>query len=157
VRTRGLGNLGKLTRQATIRNGRLNLVLLRYTFESAGGPIDGLVINNLDQLADVSPEICTGYSTPSDAEIHRLSVSMAPSLAAQEKLTALLDTAVPICQQETIATLCDTLAREIAPIAITGTGPVGQHRTLHDLQFRCRNQSATSVEGIVAIATNYNT
>ncbi len=41
--------------QGTIRRGWLDLVLLRYAAKAAGGPLDGLAVNCLDQLAGLSP------------------------------------------------------------------------------------------------------
>ena len=122
--------------QGTIRRGWLDMLLLRYAAEAAGGPLDGLVIDCLDHLADVSPQICMSYRCSPDAKIEQLPVSPVPWLAAQERLTALLERAEPICRHFSPAALCDTLACTVAPIAITGDGPTWQDRTLRELRFR---------------------
>ncbi len=111
-------------------------MLLHYAAKAAGGLLDGLVINCLDDLADLLPQICLGYKCPPDTKIEQLPVSPVPWLAAQEKLTTLLEHVVPVCGQISIAALCDTVACALAPIAISGTGPTWQDRTLRKLQFR---------------------
>ena len=116
--------------QGTLRRGWLDLLLLHYAAETAGGPLDGLVINCLDHLADVSPQICTGYRFPPDEEIEKLPVSPVPWLARQERLTRLLERAAPVCRPISLAALCDALAAEVAPIAIAAAGPAWQDRTL---------------------------
>ena len=126
--------------QGTIRRGWLDAVLLRYAAETAGGPLDGLVINCLDHLADISPHICVGYRCPPDAEIEQLPVSPVPWLAAQERLTMLLERVVPVYRQVSLTAFYDTLARAVAPIAIAGTGPTWQDRTLPQLRFQRRTQ-----------------
>jgi adenylosuccinate synthase len=122
--------------QGALRRGWLDLVLLRYAAETAGGPLDGLVLNCLDHLTDVSPQICVRYSCPPDAEIERLPVSPPPWLAAQVKLARLLERVVPVCVPVSLAELHDTLARAVAPIAVAGRGPTWQERTLAELRFR---------------------
>ena len=134
--------------QGTIRRGWLDLVLLRYAAESAGGPLDGLVLNCLDHLAGVSPQICEGYSDPPGTAIERLPVSPVPWLAAQEKLTALLARVVPVCREVSLAELQDRLARTAAPIVLTGSGPTWQDRTLGELRFR--RQESGSREAVRA-------
>ncbi len=136
--------------QGTIRRGWLDLVLLRYAAEAAGGIFDGLVANCLDQLADLAPRICVGYTSPSGADIHRLPVSPLPWLAAQEKLTAILENAVPVYEQLSTAALCERLGREIAPLAITGSGPTAGDRILHELRFRSRAIAQSTLRAIPA-------
>ncbi|MGO9115206.1 MAG: adenylosuccinate synthetase [Thermoguttaceae bacterium] len=128
--------------QGTIRRGWLDLMLLRYATESAGGPLDGLVIDCLDHLAYVAPQICLGYRCPQDMEIEQLPVTPVPWLAAQERLTMLLERAVPVFRQISLAALYDTLARAVAPFAITATGSTWQDRTLRELRF-IRSSTAT--------------
>jgi adenylosuccinate synthase len=120
--------------QGAIRRGWLDLVLLRYAVDAVGGPLDGLVLNCVDQLADVSPRICVRYGCVSDKEIERLPLSSIPRLAAQERLTRLLEGAIPVCEPFPAA-LCDTLLRELAPVVITGRGSTWKDRTLRDLRF----------------------
>jgi adenylosuccinate synthase len=122
--------------QGAIRRGWLDMVLLRYAAETAGGLLDGLVIDCLDHLAGISPQICVGYSCPPGAEIEQLPVSPVPWLAAQEKLTTLLERVVPVYVEVSLAGLQDRLARAVAPIAIAGRGPTWRDRTLGELRFR---------------------
>ncbi len=122
--------------QGTIRRGWLDLVLLRYAFEAAGGPLDGLVVNCLDQLSELSPQICVRYSCPPAADIERLPASPVPWLAAQEELTALLASAVPACETTSAAALCDKLSHGLAPLSLTAAGPTWRDRTMHELHFR---------------------
>ena len=122
--------------QGTIRRGWFDLVLLQYALDAAGGPLDGLVINCLDHLADISPQICVGYRCPHGTEIKQLRASPVPWLTAQEKLTTLLADVVPDCHPVSSVALCHALARELAPIAIDAAGPTCQERTLHELRFR---------------------
>jgi hypothetical protein len=96
------------------------------------------VVNCLDHLANVSPQICVGYRCAPNAEIAQLPVSPVPWLAAQERLTELLERAVPVYRQISLATLYDVLARSVAPMAVTGTGPTWQDRTPRQLRFRRR-------------------
>jgi adenylosuccinate synthase len=128
--------------QGTIRRGWLDLVLLRYAVAAAGGPLDGLVVNCLDDLGLLSPKICVRYRCDSDCEIESLPLSASPWLAAQEKLTATLQSAKPVYKEVSAAELCSTLAREIAPIAINSAGPSWQDKTLHSLRFRASADSA---------------
>jgi hypothetical protein len=129
--------------QGTIHRGWLDLVLLRYAVASAGGPLDGLVVNNVDDLAKLSPKMCVGYRCDSDSEVETLPVSPIPSLAAQEKLTAMLERATPVYENIAAAELSEALADEIAPLAITGAGPSWQDKALHGLWFRQRTLSET--------------
>jgi adenylosuccinate synthase len=122
--------------QGTIRRGWLDLVLLRYAVEAVGGPLDGLVLNCLDHLADVSPKICVGYRLAQDVEIERLPVSSVPWLAAQERFAMLLERVEPVYRQISLTAVPETLARALVPIAITGSGPAWQDRTLRELRFR---------------------
>jgi adenylosuccinate synthase len=122
--------------QGTIRRGWLDLVLLRYAAEIAGGLLDGLVVNCLDQLVDIAPKVCVGYRRPPIANVARLPVSQAPWLAAQERLTELLDDAVPIYEQLSLTALCGRLADTVAPIAVTAAGSTWQERKVRELPFR---------------------
>ena len=121
--------------QGTMRRGWLDLVLLRYAAEMAGGGFDGLVINCLDHLAHILPRICVAYRCPQAAEIRQLPLSSVPWLAAR-RTAMLLEDAVPIYREMPLAALCDTLVRTVTSIAIIGTGPTWQDRRLGDLRFR---------------------
>jgi adenylosuccinate synthase len=123
--------------QGTIRRGWLDMVLLRYAIETAGGPLDGIVINCLDHLDGVEPQVCVGYHCPPDREIDTLPVSPVPWLAAQERLTTLLAQAVPVYRRMEAAEVCDLLSRTIAPTVVTAVGPTWQHRTLHSCRDLC--------------------
>ena len=56
--------------QGTIRRGWLDLVLLRYAAETAGGTLDGLVINCLDHFA---PHLAKTLRRPTGARRPRRS------------------------------------------------------------------------------------
>lgn len=129
--------------QGTIRHGWLDLVLLRYSAEVTGGLLDGIVVNGLDQLTAVSPCVCTAYKSRVEMDGRRLPVSPAPSLQAQEKLTRLLQQAVPICEPVSPAAICKILADQIAPIAITASGATWQDRILRELRFRSSGKQAS--------------
>jgi adenylosuccinate synthase len=129
--------------QGVMRRGWLDLVLLRYAVEAAGAPFDGLVVNNLDELADLAPKICIGYRLPDGSEIDRLPVAAAPNLAAQQRLTAILEQAAPIYEPTSRASIASRLAEAFASLAITATGPTWHDRDLHNVRFR-RGFSAKS-------------
>lgn len=122
--------------QGTIRCGWLDLVLLAYAGETIGGPLDGLVVNCLDHLDGIAPQVCVGYKRSPGMQVNRLPVSPMPWLAAQEKLTEMLGRAVPICRQISSEMLCDALASALAPTAMTGTGPTWLDKTLRNVRFR---------------------
>ena len=112
--------------QGTIRRGWLDIVLLRYAAETAGGPLDGLVIDCLDHLADITPQICVSYSCPPDAAIEQLPVSPVPWLAAQSGSLHCWNAPCLFTAKFLVPDCRDRLARTVAPIAITGTGPTWQ-------------------------------
>lgn len=122
--------------QGTLRFGHLDLVLLRYAAACGEGPLDGLVINHLDEWSTVEGKFCTSYRQADNSTVDRLPVAVAPSLAAQERLTDLLQSVTPAYERATPEALCHRLASELAPLAITGDGPTWRNRTLHQLRFR---------------------
>ena len=122
--------------QGALRHGWLDLVLLCYAAEMAGAPLDGLVVNHLDEMASLKPKVCVGYRLPDGNEIDRLPAAAAPNLAAQERLTAILQQASPIYEPISASGIRNRLAAEIAPLAITANGPTWRHRDLQNLQFR---------------------
>jgi adenylosuccinate synthase len=128
--------------QGTIRRGWLDMVLLRYAVTAAGGPLDGLVLNCLDDLASLSPKVAVGYRCNHKTDIQSLPASPVPYLAAQEKLTAILEQAAPVYRCASAAEICEMLANEIAPLAVNSDGPTWQDRTLHNLRFRASSLSA---------------
>lgn len=121
--------------QGTIRRGWLDLVLLRYAIESAGGTLGGLALNGLDELAGISSQVCTGYQLPDGRVIERLPVASSPSLKFQQNLTNLLQEATPVYKKMPLDKIHECLAEELAEIAISANGPTWLDRTLHDLHF----------------------
>jgi adenylosuccinate synthase len=124
--------------QGTIRRGWLDLVLLRYAMEVAGGTFGGLVLNGLDEVAGIAPQVCASYLLPDGRKIEQLPVASAPSLTFQQRLTSLLDKAVPVCETISPAAILDRLAQEMAPIVMTAIGPTWQDRVLDELRFNRR-------------------
>jgi adenylosuccinate synthase len=120
--------------QGAFRHGWLDLVLLRYAAEMAGAPLDGLVVNHLDEAA-LKSKVCVAYRLPVGNEIDRLPAAAAPNLAGQERLTAILQQASPIYEPISASGIRNRLAAEIAPLAITANGPTWRHRELQNLQF----------------------
>jgi adenylosuccinate synthase len=127
--------------QGTIRRGWLDLVLLRYAREVAGGTIGGIVLNGLDDLAGVAPHVCTGYRLQDGRTIERLPAASVPSLAFQQKLTSLLEGAAPVCEAISPAAIPALLDSRLAPIAITATGPAWRDRVFDELRFTRRRSS----------------
>ncbi len=116
--------------QGGMRCGWLDLPLLRYA-AAAAGPLDGLIVNHLDQIVDDAFSICDAYRGAT------LGLSEAPDLSRQGRLTE------ELCQAEPILTPADgeeVLRRlgEIAPVALTGFGPTHEQRRLGDVRFRTR-------------------
>jgi adenylosuccinate synthase len=130
--------------QGTIRRGWPDLVLLRYAVETAGGLLDGLVVNCLDGLTDIAAKVCVGYRRASHAVIDKLPASTVPCLSAQDGLTAMLEDITPVYEAISTEALRDMLARDVAPAVVTGTGPTWQDRALSDLQFRLANPVSPS-------------
>ncbi len=136
--------------QGAMRRGWLDLVLLRYAVESAGAQLDGLVVNHLDHLTGLAPQICIGYRLPDGRQLDRLTVSPAPHLSEQERLTALLMQGAPIYEQLSTKRLVERLADEIAPLAISSTGPTVADRMVHSLPFRRSRKEAVNRQSAVA-------
>jgi adenylosuccinate synthase len=122
--------------QGDLRFGYLDMVLLRYAAACCDGPLDGLVINHLDEWSMAGGKFCANYRYDGDRTLDRLPVAPAPSLAAQERITDLLQTVTPTYEQATPEALCQRLTSELAPLAITANGPTWRDRTLHELRFR---------------------
>ncbi len=116
--------------QGSIRAGWLDLVLLRYAIRACGG-IDNLAVSCLDHVADEA-RVCCAYEGCPD-----LPLPPRPSLGHQEKLTGILSGAVPVCWPVTAARLRELL-NEIAPVAMTATGPTHRDRECTELRFRRR-------------------
>jgi adenylosuccinate synthase len=128
--------------QGSLRCGWLDCVLLRYAAEVAG-PLDGMVVNHLDQVGESDWLLCDSYrsATPSP--------SSAPQLSWQGRLTQELLRAEPVLSP---ATPCDIVRclGAIAPVVLTGFGPTHQDRTASPLPFRIKSVSGTECPARVA-------
>ena len=120
--------------QGSLRCGWLDLPLLRYA-AAVAGPLDGLVVNHLDQVADRKCLIADAYANVT------LSPAVAPSLAWQEHLGRQLGQAEPVLSAATPDEITHRLS-EIAPVVLTGFGPTWRDRTFHGLRFRNRRRTA---------------
>jgi adenylosuccinate synthase len=118
--------------QGNLRCGWLDLPLLRYA-AAAAGPLDGLVVNHLDQVADAECLICDEYRAAT------LSPSDAPNLSWQSRLTEQLRQAEPVLSPASPDELVSRLG-EIAPVVLTGYGPTHQERRFSGLPFRKRRR-----------------
>ena len=115
--------------QGSLRCGWLDLPLLRYA-AACVGPLDGLVVNHLDQV-DGRFQMCERYDT------EFLKNSPAPNLAWQARLTEQLQRAGPALQAAGRDEIIAALA-EIAPVVIQGAGPDHRARRGEALHFRRR-------------------
>jgi adenylosuccinate synthase len=118
--------------QGGLRCGWLDLPLLRYA-AAVVGPLAGLVVNHLDQVADAECMVCEEYRNLT------LSPSPVPNLSAQERLGEQLRQAEPVL----VAATSDDLHRrlgEIAPVVLTGFGPTHEDRSGSGLRFRSRRR-----------------
>ena len=79
--------------QGSLRCGWLDLPLLRYA-AAAAGPLDGMVVNHLDQVSD-GWQVCEGYREGEPA------LADGPDLARQEELTRRLSEAEPVLRGAT--------------------------------------------------------
>ncbi len=116
--------------QGSLRCGWLDLPLLRYA-AAAVGPLDGIVVNHLDQVRDGEFLVCDGYKNVS------LLPSEVPDLSWQSRLTAEIQRAEPCLSP---AGADDILRRlgEVAPVVLTGCGPTYQDRSVVESPFRER-------------------
>ncbi len=116
--------------QGGLRCGWLDLPLLRYA-AAVTGPLDGIVVNHLDQVADSECRLCDSYRgvSPSPAP--------APNLAWQGRLTEQLHQAEPVLSPATPERILEALS-EIAPVVLTARGPTHEDRHLNGLSFRTR-------------------
>jgi adenylosuccinate synthase len=118
--------------QGSLRCGWLDLPLLRYA-AGASGPLDGLVVNHLDQLAAAECRVCEAYANVT------LSPSAAPDLAWQARLTEELRRAEPLITPTTPDGILRRLG-EIAPVVLTGFGPTWKERHFTEPRFRGRRE-----------------
>jgi adenylosuccinate synthase len=118
--------------QGGLRCGWLDLPLLRYA-AAACGPLDGLVVNHLDHVAD-DFRIAEAYRGMT------LEPTAAPDLVGQAGLNDRLKGAEPVWAVETAEGLVRRLSA-VAPVVLTGAGPTHEGRRLLGLRFRQRASS----------------
>jgi adenylosuccinate synthase len=116
--------------QGSLRCGWLDLPLLRYA-AAVAGPLDGLVVNHLDQVRQADGRLCQAYRNLT------LALSPAPQLAWQARLGQELARAEPVLSPATPERIVRILG-ELAPVVMTGTGPTHEQRELTRLPFRTR-------------------
>jgi adenylosuccinate synthase len=104
--------------QGVIQAGPLDLVLLRYACEV--NSVDGLVVNNVDELP-ASPQLCRRY-----LGFDRLAIPL--TILDQQRLTQQLFAAQPEMMRTTRSDLLGELSG-IAPIEILADGPSYPDRT----------------------------
>ncbi len=118
--------------QGGFRCGWLDLPLLRYA-AAVAGPLDGIVVNHLDQMANRESLVCERYRDTT------LSPAPAPNLAWQGRLGQQLQDARPVLSAATSDRIVQILG-EIAPVVIKGTGPTHRERTITELPLRKRRR-----------------
>lgn len=116
--------------QGGLRCGWLDLPLLRYA-AAAAGPLDGIVVNHLDQVRHAGGQVCDAYRNVT------LTPSAAPRLSWQGQLTQDLCRAEPVLFPATPDGIVEALSK-IAPVVITSTGPTAEQREFAALPFRLR-------------------
>jgi adenylosuccinate synthase len=121
--------------QGSLRCGWLDLPLVRYA-AAVAGPLDGIVVNHLDQVRQADCQICEAYRNVT------LTPSVAPQLSWQGRLTQDLLRAKPVLSPATPDHILRSLG-ELAPVVMTSTGPTHEQRELIRLPFRER-RSITS-------------
>ncbi|MBY0527925.1 MAG: adenylosuccinate synthetase [Gemmataceae bacterium] len=117
--------------QGSLRCGWLDLPLLRYA-AAAVGPLDGIVVNHLDQVRQADCRVCDVYRNVT------LAPSAAPQLSWQGRLAQELNRAEPVLSLATSDRIVRILS-DIAPVVITGSGPTREQREVaRPLVFRNR-------------------
>jgi adenylosuccinate synthase len=116
--------------QGSLRCGWLDLPLVRYA-AAVAGPLDGIVVNHLDQVRPADCQVCNAYRNGTPAP------SAAPQLSRQGHLTQDLYRAEPVLSPATPDCIIRSLS-ELAPVVITSTGPTYELRKLAGLPFRER-------------------
>jgi adenylosuccinate synthase len=119
--------------QGSLRCGWLDLPLLRYA-AAVAGPLDGLVLNHLDQVAGSDCLVCERYREGT------LEAAPAPNLVWQERLNEQLERAQPVLAPATVDGIVARVS-EVAPVVSQGFGPTCEGRTLAGLRFRKRRLS----------------
>jgi adenylosuccinate synthase len=117
--------------QGGLRCGWLDLPLVRYA-AAAAGPLDGLVLNHLDEVGRVDCRVCTDYRNVT------LTPSAAPQLSLQARLGRDLGRAEAVLSAATPGRIVELLS-EVAPVVLTGAGPTCEQRDIARLPFRKRN------------------
>jgi len=116
--------------QGSLRCGWLDLPLLRYA-AAVAGPLDGIVVNHLDQIRETECLMCDAYRNAA------LSPAAAPHLARRSRLAEALLLAHPVLSPATPESIVRSVS-EIAPVVLTSAGPTHEERRLLDLPFRRR-------------------
>ncbi len=116
--------------QGDLRCGWLDLPLVRYA-ATVAGPLDGIVVNHLDEVRQADCRVCDAYRNVT------LTARAAPQLSSQGRLTEALRRAEPELSPATPDRIVCSLG-ELAPIVITSTGPTHEQREFADLPFRKR-------------------
>jgi adenylosuccinate synthase len=116
--------------QGGLRCGWLDLPLVRYA-AAVAGPLDGIVVNHLDQVRPDDCRICEAYRNVT------LTPAAAPHLSWQGRLNRDLCRAEPVLAWATPDHIARALS-ELAPVVMTGTGPTHEQRELARLPFRKR-------------------
>jgi adenylosuccinate synthase len=129
--------------QGSLRCGWLDLPLLRYA-AAAAGPLDGIVVNHLDQVSADEWFVCDEYRNAN------LLLAEAPNLAWQSQLTRQLEEAGAVFSPSTADGIVERL-EEIAPVAITGFGATHEERRFSGVRFRCRSLAPDQIAGSVAV------
>jgi adenylosuccinate synthase len=119
--------------QGSLRCGWLDLPLLRYA-AAVVGPLDGIVVNHLDQIRATEYHVCEAYQNTS------LSPAAAPSIAWQNRMNQQLHEAEPVLSPATPEIILDSVSA-IAPVIVTSTGPTHSGRSSMKLPFRLRRPS----------------
>jgi adenylosuccinate synthase len=116
--------------QGGLRCGWLDMPLLRYA-TAVAGPLDGIVVNHLDEVREVDCRVCEAYRNI------MLTPAAAPQLSHQGHLTQDLFRAEPVLSPSTPDRIVRSLS-QLAPVVITSTGPTHEQRELAKLPFRKR-------------------
>jgi adenylosuccinate synthase len=116
--------------QGSLRCGWLDLPLIRYA-AAVAGPLDGIVVNHVDQVREPDWKVCETYRDVT------LTPSAVPQLSWQERLTQDLRRADPVLSPATPDHIVYLLS-ELAPVVITGVGPTHEQRELAGPTFRKR-------------------
>jgi adenylosuccinate synthase len=121
--------------QGNLRCGWLDLPLLRYA-AAVAGPLDGLVVNHVDQICEEEYKMCEAYRTPGP------SPAAVPSLSWQGRLGEQLRNVEPILSGATLEMILESLSA-LAPVLVTSQGPCYLDRSFVEVPFRIRREQHT--------------